>query len=369
MDQVSSLYIHFPFCRHLCNYCDFYKHKLVGTAQISEFELKVLEQLDQNKIFLSKNKMEIAPLKSLYIGGGTPSLWSLSGANFINENIINKYGLEKDCEFTIEIDPGTWTPEEVDRWVEIGANRFSIGVQSFDKNFLPILDRAHTMEEAIELLDFLGSRDYNYSIDLMLGLPFSEKENRDIEKEIDALIPYKPSHFSVYILKCRSNYPHIESLPTEDYIADEYLKTCEHLSCKGFEQYEVSNFAKNKSFSRHNLKYWNYESVACLGANATGLLYNRETAVRYQWKAVGIGLTEELIEGSSLEIEKIYMKLRASKKLTIDYFKGKNREAFVKLCDAWQKKGYLLMAPEQGICLSPKGYLLLDSLMDISSEI
>ena len=229
MEEVNSLYIHFPFCRHLCNYCDFYKHKLEAKEQISEFELKVLAEIEANDIFLARNKAKISTLKSLYIGGGTPSLWSISGANFLYNNIIEKYGLEKDCEFTIEVDPGTWTIQEIDRWVEIGVNRFSIGIQSFDAKFLPILDRAHTMKEANELLEFMNERKYNYSIDLMLGLPYSLESKRDIEKEIELLLPFSPSHFSVYILKTRKNYALNDHLPSEDTIADEYLRACKYL--------------------------------------------------------------------------------------------------------------------------------------------
>jgi oxygen-independent coproporphyrinogen-3 oxidase len=198
----------------------------------------------------------------------------------------------------------------------------------------------------------------------MLGLPESNEQSRDIESEINEILAYDPSHFSVYILKTRSNYPHNKTLPDEDYISEEYLKTCSYLEQRGYGQYEVSNFAREGRQSLHNLKYWNYESVACLGANATGLIFDGNRSTRYQWKAIGDGLTSELIEGSSLEIEKIYMKLRTSGGLSLDYFSGVNGDKFKELINAWHGRGYLLPFEQNNIHLSPRGYLMLDSLMD-----
>jgi oxygen-independent coproporphyrinogen-3 oxidase len=303
-------------------------------------------------------------LKTLYIGGGTPSLWSMSGINFIKEHIIEKYQLEKNHEFTIEVDPGTWTEEEIDSWIAIGVNRFSIGIQTFDEKFLSIMDREHTMLEAMELLTFLKSRKLNYSVDLMLGLPESLTLKRDIHSEIDKIIEFDPSHFSVYILKTRSNYTHKSKLPDEDYVSDEYIRTCEYLAVKGYEQYEVSNFAKNNKKSLHNLKYWNYESVACLGSNATGLICDNSRSVRYQWKPSGEGVTSELVEGTSLEIEKIYMKLRTSGGLELSYFAGENQAHFQKLVALWQERKYVDSLCNNSIHLSSRGFLMLDSLMD-----
>lgn len=348
----------------MCNYCDFYKHKLTQTDQISRFESRVLSEIQLNEIFLKEKQYTLNKLETVYIGGGTPSLWSLSGANFLLENIIKRYGLKKECEFTIEVDPGTWTSQEIDSWVEIGVNRFSIGIQTYDSKFLPIMDRVHTMQEANELLLYLRDKKYNYSIDLMLGLPKSESITRDIKSEIHQLIEFNPSHFSVYILKTRKNYPLNSDLPSEEYVSDEYLRTCEILSSAGYEQYEVSNFALPGCKSNHNLKYWNYKSVACLGANATGLLVDKDLSTRYQWKSIGEGMTTEIIQGTSLEIEKIYMKLRTSKGLAANYFRGENNKLFKEVLDAWSNKGYLEEEDSSGIQLTAKGYLFIDSLMD-----
>ena len=367
MQQVSSLYIHFPFCRHLCNYCDFYKHKLESFDQVLSFEKRLELQVKEHENFLREKGAELAQLQTLYIGGGTPSLWSSSGAAFLKKEIIDRYSMSSDCEFTIEVDPGTWTPQEVDSWVGVGVNRFSIGIQSYDKNFLSVLDRKHTMQEATELLNFMQQKKFNFSVDLMLGLPYSynkEGIKRDVLSEIDKLIEFDPSHFSVYILKTRKNYLHSIDLPSEDYVADEYLKVCSHLDSKMYEQYEVSNFAKNNKKSKHNLKYWNYESVACLGSNATGLIAGKSQAYRYQWKSVGEGLSLEFLEKTPYMIENLYMKLRSSGGLCFSDFSGDNLSSFKKNYATWQARGYIEREDTERVFLSSLGFLMLDSLMD-----
>lgn len=364
MQLISSIYIHFPFCRHLCNYCDFYKHKLDHKKQVEDFEKKLAEQIDQHDGLLESWSCKLTNLETLYIGGGTPSLWSMGGAAYLKQNILDRYGFERDFEFTIEVDPGTWTSEEIDRWTSLGVNRYSFGIQTYEKEFLKIMDREHTMEEAKELLEFFSSRNYNYSIDLMLGLPLSDINGRSIEKEIDELLKYNPNHFSVYILKCRKNYKHYDNLPSDDYTSDEYIRTCNYLESHGYEQYEVSNFAKKGFRSRHNLKYWNYESVAGLGPNATGLIAKDSVAYRYQWKSVGSGYSGEEIKNTSLSIEKLYMKLRTAGGLGLDDFEDSNREGVEKLVGAWQDRGYIKSLENNKIHLAAKGYLMLDSLID-----
>jgi oxygen-independent coproporphyrinogen-3 oxidase len=364
LKNISSLYIHFPFCRHLCNYCDFYKFKLNDSNQISSFEGKLLEQIIDNNTLISNYGYEFKPLDTLYIGGGTPSLWSHAGAAFIKNHIIQHIKLAPDCEFTIEIDPGTWTPSEIGEWIKIGVNRFSIGIQAFDEKFKNHLDRAHTMDEAKELLEYMKVKKFNFSVDLMLGLPFSEVETRDIDVEIEELSKYDPSHFSVYILKTRANYLHTNNLPSDDYTAIEYENVCRNLEGRGYEQYEVSNFAKASRRSKHNLKYWKSESVASLGSNATGLLNLGESGVRYQWKSVGVGASIEEIGKDSFLIEKIYMSLRSCLGLEFKIFSQTDQARLKNIIENWSKHGYVKSVDDKKVVLNSNGYIILDSLMD-----
>ncbi len=360
MKSITSLYIHFPFCRHLCNYCDFYKRKLIDSKQIQGFQHQLDEQFAYHRHFLEKRGYRIEDLKTLYIGGGTPSLWGKSGAEYLK----NKFIFTDSFEFTIEVDPDSWSEEEIELWLSIGVNRFSIGSQAFSEKFIKIMDRTHLKSDVEKTVKYFSDRKLNFSVDLMLGLP--DSADRNITTEIDELLKYNPNHFSVYILKTRSNYPLNAKLPVDEKIREEYLLVSEHLRENGFDHYEVSNFARDGFYSKHNKKYWKYESVAGIGPNATGLLVG-ETTSRYQWKSVSLGVETEDLSEEAVLIEKIFLGLRARNQFDLDtLFKNEEqRNAIDNLYEKWKKLGYLRASSKRnGIDLSPLGYLMCDSLID-----
>jgi oxygen-independent coproporphyrinogen-3 oxidase len=360
------MYLHFPFCQHLCNYCDFYKHKLESDNQVKQFEELLDKQFDFQKQFLSDYNHKLGLLKSFYIGGGTPSLWKQRGIDYISKKLQNReLQLDSDCEFTIEVDPDTWTEEEIDGWLSIGVNRFSVGSQAFSDKYIKIMDRTHLLEDVEKTIKYFSDRGLNYSVDLMLGLPNSEERN--IVNELRELLKFKPKHISVYILKTRKNYPLNAALPDDERIREEYLEVSKKLVMNGFDHYEVSNFARDGFYSKHNIKYWNYDSVAGLGPNATGLLVENDKALRYQWKSVTVGVEKEELEGSSLLIEKLFLGLR--------FKNGFNpKTLFKKINDhkkldglflKWKDLGYLNQeSNSDSINLSALGYLMCDSLID-----
>lgn len=361
MKQIESLYLHFPFCRHLCNYCDFYKYKLDSFDQITNFQKKLLKNIDEHDSFLFENEFSLKNLKTFYIGGGTPSVWGKNGPGFVEKNILKRYGYNSELEFTLEIDPNNWVKEEINDWIDMGVNRVSVGAQSFDSKFTEIMDRNHNRDDIILLLDYLENKKINYSVDLMLGLPNSKILKRDIEKEIIELNQFSPSHFSVYILKTRKNYPLNENLPDDSYIENEYLKVCKTLKELSFDHYEVSNFAKEGCESKHNLKYWQSASVAALGASATGLLVNEKGAVRYKAKAIGNSFSIENLSEESFLIEKVYMALRS--RLGFDFSIFDHRKMNL-LLDKWSNLSYTKSLDDFHLVLNAKGFLMLDSIID-----
>lgn len=366
MQEVSSLYIHFPLCMHLCNYCDFYKKKLETDQQISDFEKLFLAQWDAHDQFLEDNKRIINGLETLYIGGGTPSLWKSRGAEFMNKLLRDKkINFTENYEYTIEVDPGTCSFEDLDIWRNLGVNRFSVGVQAYTEELLKLMDRKHSIQEVNELLTYLSTNSLNFSVDLMIGLPSEQK--RDLVFEINSLIDLGAKHFSVYILKTRKNYLHAASMPDDEIVRSEYLLVCETLKKHGFLHYEVSNFARAGFESKHNQKYWNYVDVAALGPNASGLLVREESACRYQWKSQSAGFQKELIEGESLIIEKLFLGLRSSQGINLfDLFKmSEQREILLSLMEEWELHGYLVKHNSQGeVVLSSLGFLMCDSVID-----
>ena len=357
MTQVSSLYLHVPFCMHLCNYCDFYKRKLTDSHQQFEDFHQFLASSDlRHAELLKEHGMEWGKLDTIYLGGGTPSLWGTVGAEFFNNHFL-KQGITNNCEFTMEIDPCTWTPEMLQAWKEIGLNRISVGTQSLNPHFLKIMDRVHSLNDSLNFLEVLQGENWNYSLDFLLGIPFSLENKRDIKAELDLLLNYSPKHISLYILNARSKYPHIQNLPDDEYIREEYLFVSDYLKSKGFHHYEVSNFALPGFESRHNLKYWRGESVMALGPTGTGYLAMGEnTALRYKWKVSQPEVEIEKLGKEELDLEATYLSLRIS-----DGWKAP--EKFKNLMKSWKDQGYC--REEDGmIKLTSLGFLMLDSLMD-----
>ena len=265
--------------------------------------------------------------------------------------------MAEDCEFTLEVNPGAWNNDVLSAWRELGANRFSLGIQSLKKEMIHYLDRIHTLQDVYETLEYFKKEQLNFSVDFMLGLPYSEKLNRDVLKELEEVLLYGPSHISVYILTVKENYTHYASLPNEEWIEKEYLDVAAFLKEKGFLHYEVSNFALPGRHSVHNLNYWKSYSVAALGPSATGFL--REERLRYKWKPNNAEMDLEILTEQEYQLEKIYMKIRSSEGVHLIEFPLE----FELLTSKWELLG--MASVNRGVVhLTSRGYLVIDSLMN-----
>ncbi len=360
MNKLKSIYIHFPFCRHLCNYCDFFKSVSDNLDEDrKKFHDKFEEMFFIHQKLMSENNYVWSVLETIYIGGGTPSLWGEEGAFFFKE-FLKKHNLKfaPNCEFTLEVNPGSWDEKSLNGWQEAGVNRFSLGIQSLDERFIKLLDRVHNLQDVFDTLTQFNKMGVNFSVDFMLGLPESEKYQRDVIKELETILTYKPKHISLYILTTKSNYIHNDKLPSEEWVEKEFLQVSSFLTQKGFHHYEVSNFAESGFESKHNFKYWESASTAALGPSATGLL--SEAKIRYKWKPHKLEYEiEELTEDNFL-LEKVYMALRTNKGFDFSEFPNDKVRKVFKL---WNEHGY---GKNNGssYTLNSKGYLLLDSLIN-----
>lgn len=356
---IDSLYIHFPYCRHLCNYCDFYKKIPDNLGKdVQQFHAYLEQSFSLHQSLMEKHGYSWAPLKTLYIGGGTPSLWGKDGSDFL-KNFFERHQLKlaAECEFTLEVNPGGWNEAGLQSWRNIGANRFSLGVQSLDKDMIKFLDRVHTIEDVYETLEYFHKNELNFSMDFMLGLPLSEKYKRDVTGELKQALTFGPSHFSVYILTVKENYKHFKDLPEEDWIENEFLQVADFLKAHGYLHYEVSNFAQPGKQSEHNLNYWRSHTVAALGPSATGLL--SEERLRYKWTPLKPEMTFENLTEEEFRLEKIYMSLRSQVGIKLADFP----RSLSTLVDRW-KESNLVTEKEGTIHLTSRGYLLIDSLMN-----
>ena len=261
-----GIYVHIPFCRTKCNYC----HFLSAPLQVAAAE-KYVEALTSEIEALPDCPADNAEVDSVYFGGGTPSLLPPAHINRILQACRRRFALSRDCEITLEGNPGTISPQNASDLRSIGVNRVSIGAQSFDNRELAAVGRLHSSAAIPETLTELSRSGFeNVSIDLMLGLPHQTRESwRKNLAKIDSL---PVSHISVYMLDLDEECALQKlvaggsvRLPSEDLVSDMYLETLEALDRRGFHQYEISNFARPGFSCRHNLKYWKRRPVFGFG--------------------------------------------------------------------------------------------------------
>jgi oxygen-independent coproporphyrinogen III oxidase len=266
--KKSGIYVHIPFCRRKCSYCDFY---LITNTDILD---RFLDNL-QNEIYISSDKYKNIKFDSIFIGGGTPSILS----EFHIENILNalykNYNISDDCEITIESNPEDfiYDSDKLKSYKNAGINRISFGVQSFNDDELKFLTREHTSQQAIIVIGSAKKYFENISIDLIYSLP--EQKIKQLEKTIDTAIKLDVPHISAYTLIYENETPIFNMLGKKKIIKNDekfeselYLLFSDMLIKSGYEHYEVSNYAKKGFESKHNLKYWEYINYLGFGPSA-----------------------------------------------------------------------------------------------------
>ena len=263
MEEIKKLgvYIHIPFCKQKCNYCDF-----ISFANKKDLEEKYFEALIKEiKNFLKTNsKIQVS---TIYIGGGTPS--------FIDSKYIKKimslFNKENLVEATIEVNPGTVTKEKLEDYKEAGINRLSIGLQSTNNNLLKQIGRIHNYEDFLNTYKLAKEAGFeNINVDLMIGLP--NQSISDIKKSLEEVINLNPNHISVYSLIIEEETPIAKmlekgeiKLPDEDVERQMYWYVKSYLELHGYNHYEISNFAKKGYESKHNLDCWEQKEYIGFG--------------------------------------------------------------------------------------------------------
>ena len=266
-----GLYVHIPFCKQKCMYCDFPAYQNLQDyyetyvyALVQEMDLWVSEHPE------SKSK----PIDTIYFGGGTPTELSIQQLQMIVDKIKSTFTITDDCHMTIESNPGEVDLPYLTKLVKLGFNRISFGVQTFDDKALTMLHRSHNGEKAKQAVyeaKEAGFTDIN--IDLIYGLPRQSLE--DIKRNLEIVKDLPINHISTYGLQVEVGtylyhlvQKNLISIPSESIDELMYDIMMEGLKELGFERYEISNFAKDNSYSRHNLKYWHYVDYLGFGAGA-----------------------------------------------------------------------------------------------------
>jgi len=277
-----SLYIHYPFCLRKCFYCGF-NSRTDASCTSDEYVAGLLRELEMRSAMPEKG----SSAGTLYFGGGTPSLLEPCQVEIILDAAENYYALSADAEITLECNPGTVTGEKLAAFRAAGVNRLSLGVQSFDDNFLEKLGRAHTAGQA--LAAFRDAREAgfdNIGIDLIHSLP--GQTLAQWQSELSRASELSPEHLAVYGLSVEEGTPFafLERqgellLPDEEESACMYEKSAEILGANGYEQYEIANFARPGFRSRHNSGYWQRRPYLGFGAGAHSYLRLPEYGIRF----------------------------------------------------------------------------------------
>ncbi len=264
---MAGIYIHIPFCRQRCNYCDFYK--IVNTSLQQKF-LSILKE----EVKVRKNYLQNENVETIYFGGGTPSVLSSSELEDILVLLKNKFKVNSDAEITFETNPDDLTPDYLSGIRQAGINRLSVGIQSFQDNHLKIMNRRHTATQAIKAIEDAAKAGFNnISADLIYGLPgLSSQEWEESLKQVFSL---PVQHLSAYHLTYHEGTTFYNWLKNgtlkelNEKASVNQFNALIDLSVKnGYEHYEISNLAKNNLYSRHNTSYWMGKKYLGLGPSA-----------------------------------------------------------------------------------------------------
>ena len=368
-----GLYIHIPFCKAKCAYCDFYS--------LAHSE----EKMDAYMAALLRHLEEVAPraagmqVDTVYFGGGTPSYLGAARLCRILQTVLRRYDVARDAEITLEANPdsaGDW--KELRKLRRAGFNRLSLGVQSTDDALMRRIGRIHTYEQVQQAVTAARKAKFtDLSLDLIYGLPGQTME--DWQRTLADAVALGPEHLSCYGLKLEEGTPLWQqrqtlTLPDDDAQADMYLYTVAALGEMGYEQYEISNFAKSGKESRHNLKYWRMEEYAGFGPGA----HSDFGGVRYGYVRdidsyiAGRLVLSESENDSTLarDYEYVMLSLRTAAGIDRQTFEKRYRQRFQPmetLFEQYEKAG-LASRTEGGWRLTPKGFLVSNSIIAALQE-
>ncbi|PKN01959.1 MAG: coproporphyrinogen III oxidase [Elusimicrobia bacterium HGW-Elusimicrobia-1] len=317
---MAGLYVHIPFCRAKCRYCDF--ASAAAGRDFAETESRYLDALAAEAVARSVGWKEF---DTVYIGGGTPGVLSAAALERLFVLLKSNFDLSAASEITVECNPESADFAKLDVLTRLGANRLSMGAQSFDEETLKYLGRVHPAMSVRE--SFAAAREAgfdNIGLDLIFGAPVGGPETSAMESrlekwrcDLDNAVALKPEHISVYALSIEDGTPLAASgdIISEDEQADMYALAREHLSSAGYVHYELSNFARPGRESRHNLNYWRLGSYLGLGAAAASFdgrsrFKNTSDTAVYTDNPADSAAERETLTGGQIASEKIFLGLR-----------------------------------------------------------
>ena len=386
-DEPAGLYVHIPFCLQKCSYCDFYS---IADPSLHQAFLDAL-MIEMNL------KSDFAlTFDSLYIGGGTPSIFGAETIGRIIEEAQRSFNILKDAEITIEVNPDTITPEKLEGFRRAGVNRINIGVQSYNPENLNFLGRLHSHSDADLAGQWAREAGFeNICLDLIYGIPGQTK--KAWVADLERALRFEPEHLSCYLLTYEPETPMDASRQkgrfhplNDDKISDLFTSTIEFLAGRGYAQYEMSNFARidsdstetpgfEQNRSRHNRKYWLFAPYLGLGPASHSFkeperFWNQPDVPDYINELAAGRLPpsgREMLSRSQLMMEAIYLGLRQTDGINIDAFEEKFgvdfQRQFSDTLEGLEEKG-LIRSTQKRCALTHKGMLFLDSITSMLAD-
>lgn len=312
---MAGIYIHIPFCRKACHYCDF--HFSTTLNLLDDIVDAIILEAESMKNYIQE------PIETIYFGGGTPSLLEKKHLDKIVSALYKHYSISNSIEFTLEANPDDLTEEKIQHFSSIGVNRLSIGTQSFHDSDLSFLNRSHTAKQTKQAVELCNKHNINnLSLDLMYGIP--NQTEKQWKQNLEEMVHINPNHISCYSLTIEEktvfgNWKRNGKLVpvADEHIIDEYEYMVEYLTSYGYQHYEVSNFSKPHKHSKHNSSYWHQKSYLGLGPgahsfNGNSRHFNISSNPKYL-KSIGNDtshFTQETLTTNELVTEYIFTRIR-----------------------------------------------------------
>jgi len=367
--EIRSIYIHIPFCLRKCPYCPFY------SRAFSEDEAdKYLSSLEKEIQWWKRSGHEIGILNTLYIGGGTPSILTDHQWSRLIGLLENSFRFSPDCEVSVEANPESVTQNRLFKWDNWRVNRISLGVQSLQDNELKWLERPYNRKDVTDALDLIRDHRFLLSCDLMFSL--GNQPLRSLYSTLNELLNFwHPEHISTYQLTLEKGTPWGENPPEnmdDGYAGYRFIQW--YLSQKGYEQYEISSFARYNNYCRHNLAYWDQQNVIGLGPSAWGYIngLRYSNSPDYESYVIRSGLSEstiaysEFLDNEKRAREAVILSLRTAWGFSISDFSSIFGQSTVRdiLNDLNDVPGEYLVYDKNNVYLSPKGMRVGNSIWE-----
>jgi len=379
----TSIYVHWPFCVTRCSYCDF-----VALEQHEPFQHEYHKALCQEvETFYGGAQGERpSPVQTIYFGGGTPSRYPEPMLEELFSTLFSHISLCDTPEITIEANPADITREKLAFWKYVGINRLSIGVQCLDDSVLQKLNRRQSVHDVLKAIDLASAVFDNISVDLMLGLPGLDDASW-FNNTLATVVRWPITHISLYFLTIYEKTPiyfQLERkelvLPNEDSVVDWYERSVDYLDTHGFKQYEISNFAKQGYYSRHNKAYWDRKPYKGFGLGASsfdGVMRSTNTALLADYIKKGlpysivIPYTFEILTEKQILLEELMLGLRQSGgfdlQRVIYFLKSDEKEKLVHTILSLEVAGFI-QRDNNRIWLTRKGMILENEIVSLLSE-